>query len=115
AASPKATKSGASTPDGGRRSPPGLSPVPGRAQAGGDRLGSGLVDEDAAQAVDALGVSDDLDVPVVVVTDGGPVPLEDSRAEVRRRVQSHLVAWIVERPADRAVGVDQEPRQVARG
>src|SRR5437773_6082542 len=69
-----------------------LRAVEGSAQFGGDLLGRGFVDEDAADGVGALRVDDDLDVPVVVVADRRPVPLEDARArseEHTSELQSH--------------------------
>ena len=52
---------------------------------------------------------------MVVVADGGPVALQDARAQVGRGVQPHLVAGVVEGATDRAEGVHQQPGQIARG
>src|SRR6058998_4259474 len=90
-----------------------LGAVEGSAQFGGDLLGRGFVDEDAADGVGALRVDDDLDVPVVVVADRRPVPLEDARAEIRRRVQDQLVAGIAEGARKGPEVAREQPREVA--
>src|SRR5437867_9165268 len=87
----------------------------GSAQFGGDLLGRGFVDEDAADAVGALRMDDDLDVPVVVVANRRPVPLEDARPEIRRRVQHQLVAGIAEGAREDPEVAREQAREVAAG
>src|SRR5205823_9967915 len=87
----------------------------GSAQVRGDLLGWRLVDEDAADRIAALRMDDDLDVPVVIVADRGPVALEDARAEIGRRVQHQLVAGIAEVARERAEVARDQARKVAAG
>src|SRR5207237_5264795 len=87
----------------------------GSAQVRGDLLGWRLIDEDAADRIAALRMDNDLDVPVVIVADRGPVALEDARAEIGRRVQPQLVAGIAEVARERAEVARDQARKVAAG
>src|SRR5438309_12000670 len=98
-----------------RHSGYGLGNGEGSAQVRGDLLGWRLVDEDAADRIAALRMDDDLDVPVVIVADRGPVALEDARAEIGRRVQHQLVTGIAEAARERAEVARAQARQVAAG
>src|ERR1700704_332664 len=62
---------------------------PGRRLFRGD-----LGDQDPPDAVGALGLTDQLEVPVVVVANGGPLALENAGAEVGGGVQGQLVAGV---------------------
>src|SRR5205807_3404407 len=97
----------------GRRRSKGLALTdPGLAKLSRRHLRTRLVDEDAADPVGVLGLGDDFDVPVVVVTDRGPVPLQDPRAEVGGGVKHHLVAGVSESARERAEVVGEESRQI---
>ena len=54
---------------------PALALRPGTAELSGRDLGARLVDENAAHPVSVLRLGQDLDVPVIVVADRGPVSL----------------------------------------
>src|SRR6266700_3123857 len=86
---------------------------PGLTELRGRDLGARLIDEDAPYAIGVLGLRNDLDVPMIVVTDRGPVPLEDARAEVGRGVQHHLVPGVAEATREGAEVLGQESAQVA--
>src|SRR5712664_2591363 len=62
----------------GRRSLPLIGP--GLAELSRRDLRTRLVDEDAANSIGVLRLGRDLDVPVVVVANRRPIPLEDPRA-----------------------------------
>src|SRR5439155_24450932 len=87
---------------------------PGVAQSPRRDLRRGLVDEDPADPVGVLGLHDDLEVPVIVVPNRRPVPLQYSRPQVRRRVEHHFVAWIAEARGERAKVVRSEERRVGK-
>src|SRR6266852_6746868 len=99
---------------GGLQDPGPLSLIgPGLAELGGGDLGSRLVDEDAADPIGVFRLGNDLDVPVIVVADRLPVPLQDARPEVGRRVQGHLVPGVPESARECAEIAGKESRQVA--
>src|SRR5438477_12807343 len=96
-----------------RHSGYGLGNGEGSAQVGGDLLGWRLVDEDPADRIAALRMDDDLDVPVVIIANRGPVALEDARAEIERRVQHQFVAGIADAVRERAEVARDQARKVA--
>src|SRR5690349_14475695 len=62
----------------------------------GGVLGRGLVDVDPPDPVGPVRGGADLDVPVVVVGDGRPLPREDLGGQVRGGVERHLERGITQ-------------------
>src|SRR5215472_2388747 len=85
---------------------------PGLPQAPRRILRRHLVDVDAPYSHPSAEAGGDLQVPVVVVRDGGPLPREDLGLPVRARVEGHLERWVCQGAGQRAEEGGEETREV---